>query len=340
MNWGFAAGLFIAVFAVAFVATKVVLASLLRQSLLDHPNERSSHTVATPRGGGLAMLLVIVPTVLLLSVYGFISFGQAAFVGGLAVMLGAVSWIDDVRGLGPLIRLGTHFLGVVMALFSGLVDGLVFSGLLSPFLDAAVAALIWVWFINLFNFMDGIDGIAGVETLSIGIGVALIVGFAGMAGIDAGLGYFAITIAAAAAGFLIWNWHPAKVFMGDVGSVPLGFMLGWLLLSLAAEGYLAAALILPFCFLFDATVTLLRRLLRGEKIWEAHREHFYQKAVQGGKTHAEVSRAVFIVNALLVVFALVTTQGYIWAPLAASLVLVLALVYYMQKPTRLSGGAG
>jgi len=340
MNWGFAAGLFIAVFAATFVATKVVLASLHRQSLLDLPNERSSHTVPTPRGGGLAMLLVIVPTVLLLSMYDFISFEQAAFVGGLTILLGVVSWIDDVRGLGPLIRLGAHFLSVSTALYLGLVDGPVFGGLLPPVLDAVASAFVWVWFINLFNFMDGIDGIAGVETLSIGIGVALLAGVVGVTRIDSGFAYFGITIAAAAAGFLIWNWHPAKVFMGDVGSVPLGFMLGWMLLSLAAEGYLAAALIMPSYFLFDASVTLLRRLLQGQKAWEAHREHFYQQAVQSGKSHAEVSRAVLVVNIALIGLAVLTTTGYIWGPLVVALCIVVALVMYMRKPKHVSMSDG
>ena len=144
----------------------------------------------------------------------------------------------------------------------------------------------WVWFINLFNFMDGIDGISGVECLGIGLGVAVI---AALDGVPSGHGSLGICLAAAAAGFLIWNWHPAKVFMGDVGSVPLGFLIGWLLLDMAAAGAWAPAVILPAYYLADATITLLRRLLRGAAPWQAHRDHFYQQATQAGRSHARVA---------------------------------------------------
>ena len=164
-----------------------------------------------------------------------------------------------------------------------------FQGWLPPALDMAAAALLWVWFVNLYNFMDGIDGLAGSETAAIGIGLALfaVVGTGG----DPALAAPAAAIAAAAIGFLVWNWAPARIFLGDVGSVPLGYLLGFLLLATAARGYWKFALILPLYFLADATITLLRRLARGERVWLPHREHFYQQAVQRGLGHAAVVRA-------------------------------------------------
>src|SRR3546814_9909535 len=129
--------------------------------------------------------------------------------------------------------------------------------------------------------------------------------------------FLGASIAAAAAGFLWWNWHPAKVFLGDVGSVPLGFMLGWLLLGLAAAGHWAPALILPLYYLADATITLACRALRRERVWRAHREHFYQRAVQRGRSHATVSRAVFGVNACLAALALASLTAP-WMALVAA----------------------
>jgi len=128
---------------------------------------------------------------------------------------------------------------------------------LPPLGDHLFAALAWIWFINLYNFMDGIDGITGVETATIGLGLTLVSLVAGLAAPVAGLG---MAMAGAACGFLLWNWTPAKLFLGDVGSVPLGFLAGFLLLYLASEGHLAPAIILPLYYLFDAMATLLRRL--------------------------------------------------------------------------------
>ena len=133
-----------------------------------------------------------------------------------------------------------------------------FQGWLPAALDMAAAALLWVWFVNLYNFMDGIDGIAGSETAAIGIGLALFA-IAGI-GNDPALAAPAAVIAAAAIGFLVWNWAPARIFLGDVGSVPLGYLLGFLLLAAASRGHWKLALILPLYFLADATITLLRRL--------------------------------------------------------------------------------
>jgi UDP-N-acetylmuramyl pentapeptide phosphotransferase/UDP-N-acetylglucosamine-1-phosphate transferase len=141
-------------------------------------------------------------------------------------------------------------------------------------------------------------------------------------------------IAATMIGFLVWNWHPARIFLGDVGSIPLGFLLGWLLLDLAASGLWQAALILPLYYLADASLTLLRRLLRGAVIWHAHREHCYQQAVQRGRSHAAVSRAVAFTNLLLVGLAFVAASPsgppiLPWLILAAAIIIVGLLMTWM-----------
>ena len=182
-----------------------------------------------------------------------------------------------------------------------------------------------VWFINLYNFMDGIDGITGVETAAIGLGVALLA----LVGATPDLAA-AAAIAAAGLGFLVWNWHPARIFMGDAGSVPLGFLLGWLLLALAARGAWAPALILPGYYLADATLTLIARTLAGERIWQAHRRHFYQRAVRGGASHAAVVLRVAAADILLIVLA-VAALTRPWLALGGAAIVVAALLAELAR---------
>ncbi len=315
-----------------------VRAALLRHQLLDHPNPRSSHTQATPRGGGIAILAVVLPAWLLLSLLVPPQNETARWlVPAGALVLAAISFVDDLRSLPQWIRFLVQAITVGVAV--QLLPGPVVQGLLWPWLDTVAAAIIWLWFINLFNFMDGIDGIAGVEAIGIGVGIyAIGAVFLPLAAEHAQ----GLAIAAAMAGFLVWNWHPARIFLGDVGSIPLGFLLGWLLLNLAASGLWQAALILPLYYLADATLTLLRRLLRGAVIWQAHREHCYQLAIQRGRTHSAVAGAVALVNAALIVLALIAaipaTPSFLpWLMIAIAAIIVALVMAWMvyggRKPS-------
>ncbi|MBO6783668.1 MAG: glycosyltransferase family 4 protein [Alphaproteobacteria bacterium] len=329
-----------AIAALAFVW--IVRRELLRRDILDRPNERSSHATPTPRGGGIGLLAALLPAWLIAAflLTPATTGPQAWLLPLCALLLAAVSWIDDLRTIGPLPRLAAQFATAIAGVL--ILPGLVFQGLLPPWLDAALAAVGLVWFVNLFNFMDGIDGISAVEAIAIGLGLGAIGLWLGAA--PGGNAVPALLIAAASAGFLAWNWHPAKIFLGDIGSVPLGFLLGWLLLALAAGGHWEAALILPLYYLADATLTLLRRLARGEKVWRAHREHFYQQAVQNGRSHARVSAAVAVANAALIGLAL----GAAAAPdslavrlgaLALAAAVVVALLAWMRRPGPAAGQA-
>jgi UDP-N-acetylmuramyl pentapeptide phosphotransferase/UDP-N-acetylglucosamine-1-phosphate transferase len=286
-----------------WLATRAVLALLVRRAILDRPNERSSHDMPTPRGGGIAVVAVLIPAWIVAALIGGAAVPWPAL--GATLLLAAVSWRDDMKSLGVLWRLGAQILAVAAGLTS--LEGPVFHGILPAWLDTLAAGFLWLWFVNLYNFMDGIDGITAVETASIGGGVALVA--LGAAVGPAGAAACGIALAAAALGFLPWNWQRAKLFLGDVGSVPLGYFAGWLLLSLAAAGAWKAALILPLYYLADATITLLRRLRRGEKVWQAHREHYYQRAVQGGMSHAAVAKAVLAGNLALAGLALGAQTG-------------------------------
>lgn len=301
-------------FTLSALGTRRVLAWLVARSILDRPNERSSHTLPTPRGGGLA----VTPAALAGWAGAAAATGGSAalpwvLAGGALVLL-VTSWFDDRHTLpaGPRFLVQVVAVGAVLLVLPG--DRLVFQGWLPLPLDRAVTALGWLWFVNLYNFMDGIDGITGVETASLGVGVALT---ATVAGTASGLAPFGLAVAAAGLGFLAWNWHPARIFLGDSGSVPLGFLIGGLLVQLALAGQLAAALILPGYYLADATITLGRRAARGEKVWQAHRQHYYQRAVQGGKRHDQVALAILAGNLVLVAAALAAAGGY---PLLATAV--------------------
>ncbi len=332
MHWSFPLIIFIGVFVASIVGTRLILRVLRKRDILDHPNARSSHSMPTPTGAGLAVIPCIAAA-WALTALGTPEIAITWILIAAALGLAGLSWIDDLRELNPIWRLAGQVLavGVVfLSPYSGdLFAGPIFGGLLPPGLDMVAAALLWVWFINLFNFMDGIDGIAGVEAACIGVGVALVSVAAGLSNV---FGVFGVAIAAASMGFLIWNWHPAKIFLGDIGSVPLGFMLGGLLLWLASAGQWAAALILPLYYLADATITLMKRFVRGEKVWHAHRQHFYQQALAHGLRHDHVVRHILFVDLVLIALAVAAARGWVAAALISAPVLVLWLLVFLGMP--------
>jgi UDP-N-acetylmuramyl pentapeptide phosphotransferase/UDP-N-acetylglucosamine-1-phosphate transferase len=313
---GVAVGL--ATFAATIASTRLVLSWLRHKQILDHPNERSSHSLPTPRGGGLGVTPVLAAALILVT---DTSPGEAFLLAVGALILMAISWLDDRRGLPPLPRFAAQAI-IIAATLSGLDGRAVFADTLPFWLDRVLVGLGWLWFVNLYNFMDGIDGITGVESAGIGLGIAMVAHITG----DGALIAPALIVAACGLGFLVWNWHPARIFLGDSGSIPLGFVLGGLLLHLAAQGQLAAALILPGYYLADASITLLWRLKDGEKIWQAHRRHFYQRAVRGGQSHARVSGAIILGNGLLIACATQAASGFLLEASVAAILVVTGML--------------
>jgi len=309
--------------------TGLYMRAMTARRRLVPPNERSMHTVPVPAGAGLA---IVAATLLLWPLWAAAALEPMhqlllACLAGLALL----SWIDDRRALSPLVRLSAQALAVGLCLAMLPAEARLLP-LLPPLLERALIALAWLWFINLFNFMDGIDGLAGSEAVAIALGYLAFVSFAGL---DSPFWRLALIVAAAVAGYLFWNWHPAKVFMGDAGSVPLGFLLGWLMIDLALRGHWPAALILPAYFAADATITLFARMRRGQKPWQAHREHYYQRAVLGGTTPSGVAWRVAIANAVLVGLALFSARQPALALLAAAAVVAILLAHLQ----RLAAGA-
>jgi len=311
---------------VCWLAVGRVLAWLHHRVILDEPNERSSHAVAVPRGGGIGVMAGLLPALAVL----WISAGPGAWstygVLAAALLLALISWRDDRHTLGAAPRLVAHVAAAAVAALA-LPDGaLVLQGLLPLWADRLVAGLVLVYFLNIFNFMDGIDGITGVETLAIGLGAALLA-WLGTTAVAPAEG---LILAAVALAWLVWNWHPARLFLGDVGSVPLGFLIGWLLLRLAADGAWIASLALPAYYLADATLTLARRTLRGDKPWEAHREHAYQRATQRGLGHHRVSLWIAACNAGLIALALAAETVHWAIGLFAAPMLAFACVIFLR----------
>lgn len=310
--------LFVSAWIFSFIGSALLVYFLPRLGWFDVPVDRSNHQAPTPRGGGIAVSLAA--TAFLLTA------GADAHMAWAAIFLAIVSLIDDVKGLAIRPRLAAQFLAIAYGYYA-LADHSISQGLLPLWAEAPLVALAWVWFINLYNFMDGIDGITVAQTTSLSVGIFVL----GMitTEVTAGMQADAAIVAAAVLGFAFFNWHPARIFMGDVGSIPLGFLMGYMLLMLAAKGEWAAALILPAYYLADATYTITRRALRGEKIWKAHSEHAFQKAVRSGWLHDEVVRWIVALNIVLVVLAAISTINFICA--LGAIAVAYALSFALMK---------
>ncbi len=270
----------------------------LARRLIDVPGDRSSHHQPTPRAGGAAVVLVTLAAVLWLALRNDLSSTLAwTLVGGGALVAGIGFW-DDHGHVAAHWRLLVHCLATVWALaWIGGVPAVPFGQYLwqPGWLGVGVAGFGIVWLLNLYNFMDGIDGIAGAEAVFVSVGAALILGSGG----EAGMVSFLLVVAGACVGFLFWNWAPARVFMGDVGSGFLGYVLGVTAVA-STDGPITlwSWMILLGLFLVDATLTLVRRALRGERWWAAHRSHAYQHAARRWASHAGVSTGAIVVNVL------------------------------------------
>lgn len=276
---------------VSFVAALAIIPALewwaRARNLLDFPNERSSHTNPTPRVGGVGIVAGVAfgQIVAWLSGYPVLAHMGALAAGALA--LTAISVVDDVRSLPALVRL------IAQSVIAGVIAWQAASTLALPLdgvLPALAPLLIVVWivgFVNAYNFMDGIDGIAGGQAIVGAAGWAVVGAVAGVPALTAA----ALTLAAACAAFLRFNWPPARVFMGDGGSAFLGFAFAVLPLSAVLPGSsLLAAACFAWPFLFDTTFTFFRRLSRGENVVQAHRSHLYQRLTSTGLSHAAVTR--------------------------------------------------
>jgi Fuc2NAc and GlcNAc transferase len=291
--------------------TALVRRYAMRTNLLDYPNGRSSHHVPTPRGGGAAIVASFMPLVLAMGLFGFIEQRLMVAALGAGALVALLGFLDDRSSLPARVRFAGHALAAAWCV--GWMNGIPHVPIFGYTVDLGLAGpllcgLFIVWTINLFNFMDGIDGIASVEAITTGLGGALLWWLAG-----SGSSWIAaLVFASCVGGFLAWNFPSAKIFMGDAGSGFLGLILA--LLSLwsgqAAPALFWGWFVLIGCFMVDATTTLVRRVSRGEVFYEAHRSHAYQYAARKHGSHCWVTLSVGAINVfwLLPIAALVALR--------------------------------
>jgi UDP-N-acetylmuramyl pentapeptide phosphotransferase/UDP-N-acetylglucosamine-1-phosphate transferase len=308
----------IVILASAALSTGLIMAlrPLLLRYALARPNARSSHKVPTPQGGGIAVVAATLAVATgALAAAGMLEalFPMWTAVAAGSIFLAILGAVDDIRPLSPLVRLVLQALAVAIVVVAVGTRGRILPEAVPLWFELGLALVAGLWFVNLVNFMDGIDWITVAEMVPIAAALVLL-GAAGLAPWDVTLP--AAALLGALLGFAPFNKPAARLFLGDVGSLPIGLFVAWMLYVLAAGGGLAAALILSLYYLADATITLLRRLARGERIWEAHRTHFYQQAVDGRFSAMEVAVHVFALNVALAALAAATR---LWPDLAVQL---------------------
>jgi len=318
--------------------TGLIRGYVLRNKILDIPNERSSHTIPVPRGGGLSIVVIFTFFSFYLDRQHMIPRSLFFALSG-GILIAIIGWLDDLISIRPLLRAAVHAAAAVWAVFwlGGLAH---FSGVLSHFLGDFLANFVSyfivvfgiVWCVNLYNFMDGIDGLAGGEGLFISLAAGLVLGGLGIVGMSS----LSFGLAATIAGFLVWNWPPAKIFMGDVASGYLGFVFAVLALATTNLNMLPLGFwcVIAAVFLCDATFTLLYRIYRGERWYEAHREHAYQYLVRRGASHKNVTVGILLVNALIlfpatyIIFTHISWSFWILAAVLISFLSVWSLIVF------------
>jgi len=306
-----------------------LLQPLLKRHALAHPNVRSSHRIPTPQGGGIAVISATVGVVVACFLFGVPGLGGQTFwlVLAATVFIALVGAIDDVRPIAVMPRLILQAVGVAIVL-AALPGELRVVPFLPYWLERALLGLAILWLVNLTNFMDGIDWMTVAEVVPLSSGLVLF-GLMGALPRDATI--VALALCGAMIGFAPVNRPVARLFLGDVGSLPIGLLLGWLLVVLAGAGHVAAALLLPLYYLADATITLLRRLAHGEPVLQAHRSHFYQRALDRSFSVYQIVGRVVVLNIALIGLAVTTllTPSYLLhvAALIAGCGLVALLLY-------------
>ncbi len=287
------------------VAIIIAIRPWLKRIALAKPNARSSHGVPTPQGGGIA----VIPATIIAAagaLYWFVpaASAPASVLALLAavIIIAAVGAADDIRPIGVAPRFFLQAVSVALVIFA-LPDELRVARFLPLLVERLLLTLGGLWFVNLVNFMDGLDWMTVAEVVPVTAALAI---FGACGFLPALPTIISLALCGAMIGFAFFNRPVARLFLGDVGSLPIGLLLGWLLMQLAGRGALATAILLPLYYLADSTITLARRLFAGEKVWQAHRSHFYQRATDRGFTVSQVVARVFAVNIALAALAFVT----------------------------------
>ncbi|MBR0730751.1 glycosyltransferase family 4 protein [Bradyrhizobium japonicum] len=303
---------------------------LLRRYALARPNARSSHRIPTPQGAGIAVITATLLVASAWAAWANLAIPPALIIATIVIAL--VGFADDIVSLPVLVRLALQAACVGAVVFTAPETARIVPALPLA-LERGLILLAGVWFVNLVNFMDGLDLMTVAEVVPV-TAALLLLGLLGDLSWPAAL--IATALCGAMLGFAPFNRPVAKVFLGDVGSLPIGLLLGWCLLELAWQGQPAAALLLPAYYLVDSTITLFRRIARREQFWSAHRSHFYQRATDNGFTVRRVIGDVFALNLLLAVLAVVTVRAsstsITWLALVAGAIAIGFVLRRFSRP--------
>ena len=309
--------LYIGFFLLSVGLTYLIRYYAQRTAIVDIPNERSSHKTPTPRGGGLAIILVFFVGLFLLREQVEARLFCALLFG---IPIAIISLVDDIVSLSSRVRLIVHALSAVGALWClggvSKVD-LICCSIEGEWLNIIVV-LAMVWITNLYNFLDGIDGYAGIEALTLGLGIFIF--FQNPLG---------LVIMAAVMGFLVFNWHKASIFMGDVGSATLGFLFSVFMFYDTTSGNIYIWLVLLSIFWLDATVTLIRRYINHENIAKPHKKHAYQRLVQSGWSHSQVATGALLINGLFLILLYYMERK--WIVFLVNILVLLLVMKYIDK---------
>jgi UDP-N-acetylmuramyl pentapeptide phosphotransferase/UDP-N-acetylglucosamine-1-phosphate transferase len=337
--WPFAEK-FVAIAAIAAILCAlfvVVLRPVLVRYALARPNARSSHREPTPQGGGIAVvaaMTLVLAGILIFTPQLLSDPLRIAVVFGAVVGVAVVGATDDIRPMKAMPRLALQAVAALVIIITLPADLQIFP-VLPWWFERALMLVGILWFVNLVNFMDGLDWITVAEVVPV---TAALVAIGAMGALPSDGMIVALALLGAILGFAPFNRPVAKLFLGDVGSLPIGLLIAWLLVLLAGNGFIIAAILLPLYYIADATITLFRRLFNGETITQAHRSHFYQCATSGGFGVYEIVARVFGVNivlALLAISTIVTASRELHlGALAAGCLLVAVLLWRFERGKR------
>ncbi|MDR0329846.1 MAG: UDP-phosphate alpha-N-acetylglucosaminyltransferase [Rickettsia sp.] len=325
-------------FLLSFIATSfltwLLISSLPSFGVVDIPDPRRVHSRITPRGGGLAIVIVVIIALIAYEYFSTKTLIHSIKIVPLLLIISTISFLDDLISIPIFVRLIFHIICSTIAIFLFLFPVVLFHHELPLYIDFVLSIIGLIIFLNIYNFLDGIDGISGAESIHLSITILILCYL--KSDIIININFIIvlnIIILACSIGFLIFNWHPAKIFLGDVGSISLGFLLGLCLLLISASSVhlFVASSIASLYYLADGGLTILIRLVNKEKIWQPHLKHFFQKAVRNGKSHKEVVSRIIICNILLMVLSIISLYFPLLSIIFAILVVMVTIINFAHE---------
>lgn len=329
---------YIFLFLLSFIATSfltwLLISSLPSFGVVDIPNPRRVHSRITPRGGGLAIVIVVIIDLIAYEYFSTKTLINSIKIVPLLLIISSISFLDDLISIPIFVRLIFHIICSTIAIFLFLFPVVLFHHELPLYIDFMLSIIGLIVFLNIYNFLDGIDGISGAESIHLSITILILCYL--KSDIIININFIIvlnIIILACSIGFLIFNWHPAKIFLGDVGSISLGFLLGLCLLLISASSVhlFVASSIASLYYLADGGLTILIRLVNKEKIWQPHLKHFFQQAVKNGKSHKEVVSRIIICNMLLMVLSIISLYFPLLSIIFAILVVMVTIINFAHE---------